>query len=225
MLECTSTPMRKTPKRWTRLACRGSPQLEWSLASLLLLLARCQPDYPLAPTACDDWCYATQRAACEEDYPEGCVSDCEEKAIGRRVPRCEPPWRALTDCYRAAPDGDFRCVADESHPLPICAPERTALADCVSPTTGSCVASCLREAAECPQPARDCEDECRFLTPGCDAAERALYQCRLAQAVDCRAPGADQRPPEQIPCLPETLTLLACAGIGPGSPPPDAGSP
>jgi hypothetical protein len=195
------------------------------LAALFLAaLLHCQPDYPLAPTACDDWCYATQRAGCEEDYPEGCVSDCEENAVGRRMPRCEPPWHELTACYRAAPDSDFLCVADETRP-PICAPERIALANCVSPTTGSCVASCLREAAECPQPARDCESDCRLLTPGCDAADRALYQCRLAQPVDCRAPGPDRRPLEQIPCLPETLTLLQCAGFGQGSPPPDAGPP
>lgn len=191
--------MRKTPKRWMLL--------------LAPVLPHCQPDYPLAPTACDDWCYATQRAGCEEDYPEGCVSDCEEKAVGRRIPRCEPPWRALGDCYRAAPDSDFLCVADESRPLPICGPERIALADCISPTTGSCVASCLREAAECPQPARACESECRLLTPGCDAADRALYECRLTQPVDCRSSGPDQRPAEQIPCLAETLTLLACAGF------------
>jgi hypothetical protein len=54
MLESTSTPMRKTQKRWLRLVCGGGPHPERPLALWLLLLARCQPDYPLAPTACDD---------------------------------------------------------------------------------------------------------------------------------------------------------------------------
>jgi hypothetical protein len=185
-------------------------------AALLLslgALVHCQPGYPLEPTACDDWCFATQRQGCEEDYPEGCVSDCEANAIGRRLPRCEALWLALSDCYRAAPDADFSCVEQHSRPGPICAGPRTELAQCVSPTAGRCVESCLREASECNHPERDCESECQTPTPGCEARDRALYACRLASPVDCPPPGPDQRPSEQIPCLEETLTLLQCAGF------------
>jgi len=176
-----------------------------------LALARCQPGYPLEPTACDDWCFATQRAGCDEDYPEGCVSDCEASAVGRRVPRCEPPWLALIDCYRQARDADFRCLEQRSRPGAICLPERLALAECVSPSAARCLLSCLREASECPQSERDCDSECQTATPGCQDRERALYDCRLAAAVDCRAPGADERSLDQIPCLTETLQLLECA--------------
>jgi hypothetical protein len=176
-------------------------------------LLRCQPGYPLEPTECDDWCFATQRAGCEEDYPEGCVSDCEASAVGRRVPRCEPPWRALIDCYRSASDADFHCREQESRPGPICLPERTALAECASPTAGRCLASCLREVSECPEPRRDCEAECQTPTSGCAQQDRALYDCRLAAPVDCRPAGPDERPSDEIPCLTETLQLLDCAGF------------
>ncbi|HKO91325.1 MAG TPA: hypothetical protein VJU61_09245, partial [Polyangiaceae bacterium] len=81
------------------------------------------------------------------------------------------------------------------------------LADCVSPLSGSCVASCLREMAACDQPERDCEAECETPTPGCGAQDRALYECRLAAPVDCgESEGADSM------CLEEALQLLACAG-------------
>jgi hypothetical protein len=179
--------------------------------ALPIALARCQPGYPLEPTACDDWCFSTQRADCEEDYPEGCVSDCEESAAGRRVPRCEAPWLGLIDCYRAARDADFLCIEGESRPGPICLSERTELAACVSLPAGSCLASCLREASECPGPQRDCESECETLTPGCEERDRALYDCRLAAPVDCPPPGPEVRPIEQIPCSEEVLQLLACA--------------
>jgi hypothetical protein len=183
------------------------------LPSVLLaaLLAHCQPEYPLAPTPCDDWCLATQRAGCEEDYPERCVSSCEDDFRFVRA-RCEEPWLALTECYLQAPAQDFVCVGEQSRPRPICVSERVKLAACGSDETGSCMASCLRQAEECGQLRRNCELECLFGTPGCSEPAIALYECRLASPVDCVRPGEpDPRPPEEIPCFGEALVLLDCA--------------
>lgn len=172
---------------------------------------RCQPEYPLAPTPCDDWCLATQRAGCEEDYPERCVSSCEDDFRFARA-RCEEQWQAVTECYLQAPAEDFLCVEERSRPRPICIRERVELAACGSAEAGSCVASCLRQAAECGRPRRACEFECLFTTPGCSEPALALYECRLASPVDCARPGEPAaRPPEEGPCFAEALVLLDCA--------------
>jgi hypothetical protein len=175
-------------------------------------LLHCQPEYSLAPTPCDDWCLATQRAGCEEDWPERCVSTCEDDFRAARR-RCEPQWLTLSECYLQAPAQDFLCVEEQSRPLPpTCAAERVELATCGSPEVGACLASCLRQANECGRPRRDCEFECLFTTPGCSEPAIALYQCRLASPVDCVRPGEpDARPPEEIPCFGEALVLLDCA--------------
>jgi hypothetical protein len=199
-----------------RAAGRASRALASGLVALASLISiRCDNPYPLAPTACDDWCLATQRADCDEDYPEGCVSACEERSIGRRFPRCEAPWQALTQCYFAAADTEFQCIDDESRPKPICIEERVALSACASPIRGSCLQVCLRQAAECAQPARRCEAQCRPGTPGCQEFEQALYDCELREPVDCTDPDADTRDVSEIPCIAEIGALLDCAGFVP----------
>jgi hypothetical protein len=179
-----------------------------------LTLSRCDPGYPIEPTACDDWCRVTQRANCEEDYPEGCVSNCEERQIGRRFPRCEEPWLTLAECYRGAPDSAFLCVEDESRPSPICIDERVALMACAFPLRGRCLEVCLREARDCGQPALRCEARCRSLPSGCEAQEQALYACQLREPVDCQDPAGDRREVSEIPCIAEIGALLECAGFG-----------
>lgn len=172
---------------------------------------RCDSPYPIAPTACDDYCLVTQRADCEEDYPEGCVSDCENRALARRWPGCEELWLGLIECYRREPDSAFLCVEEESRPLPVCVDERVALAGCMSPVRGLCVHACLREALECGELERRCEGRCRGTPAGCDDRERALYECQLNNPVDCVDPGMDTRAPSEIPCLAEIGALLECA--------------
>jgi hypothetical protein len=153
-------------RRWARRCSR-------TLASVPLLLlaglvaSGCDSPYPLAPTACDDWCLATQRASCEDDYPEGCVSNCEDRSIGRRFPSCEAPWQTLTQCYLAAADSDFQCIDDESRPRPICIDERVAYGACASPLRGSCLQVCFRQAVECAQTERICEGQSRLGTTNC----------------------------------------------------------
>jgi len=180
------------------------------LASALASL-RCESPYPIAPTACDDFCWATQRAGCEEDYPEGCVSECEDRALARRWPRCESLWLGLTECYRRAPDAAFLCVEDESRPLPICIDERVALGACMSPVRGPCLEVCFREAVECGEPERRCEGRCRSTPPGCEDREQALYKCQLNEPVDCVDSDTDSRSASEIPCIAEIGALLECA--------------
>lgn len=173
----------------------------------------CQDGYPLAPTACDDWCFATQRAGCEEDYPEGCVSDCEQDGREWDLPRCEAEWLRLTDCYREASEVDFVCVEGVSRPRAICAAQRAELAECVWPLSGRCVASCLREVYACDQTERDCEAECQTPTPGCEAQDLALYDCRLASPVDCGESGSQPSSEPDVACPDQMVELLVCAGF------------
>ena len=189
-------------------------RLGTAVSVLGLALARCDgDDYPIAPSACDDWCLVTQRAGCEEDYPEGCVSNCEDRSIGRRFPRCEPEWLELTECYRAEPDSSFLCVEDESRPRPVCIQERVALTECAFPLRGQCLEVCLREARDCGRPELLCEARCRSLPPGCDDEQRELYACQLALPSDCQAPETDTRDISEIPCISEIGALLECAGF------------
>jgi hypothetical protein len=178
-----------------------------------LALWRCDSPYPIAPTRCDDWCRVTQRGGCEEDYPEGCVSNCEDRSIGRRFPRCEEPWLTLIECYRRAPDSSFLCVEDESRPAPICIDERVALTACAFPLRGRCLEVCLREARDCGRPTLSCEARCRSQPPGCDEEQRSLYECQLQEPVDCQDPDTDERDVSQIPCIAEIGALLECAGF------------
>jgi hypothetical protein len=192
----------------------------WLLAGAALAGAalRCDDDeYPIAPTLCDDWCLVTQRAGCDEDYPEGCVSDCEDEAIGRRLPRCEPAWRSLIECYRGAPASDFSCLEDESQPGLVCLEQRLALARCASPLAGQCLDVCLREARECDRYDLACEERCDLLLSPCDGEQRALYECQLAAPVDCVLPEEETRDLDEIPCLAEIGALLECAGFDAGA--------
>jgi len=204
------------PERGPAAGRAGARRRATSLiaAGLGVWLLRCDAgDYPIAPTACDDWCLVTQRANCEEDYPEGCVSRCEDRSLGRRFPRCEPEWLELTECYRRVPDSDFLCVEEESRPGPICIDERVALTACAFPLRGDCLAVCLREARDCGRPELACDARCRLQPPGCDDEQRALYACQLAQPVDCQAPETDTRDVSEIPCITEIGALLECAGL------------
>jgi hypothetical protein len=199
-----------TAQRATRGMRRG-------LARMCVLVgglapSHCDAPYPIAPTACDDFCWVTQRAGCEEDYPEGCVSQCEERGLARRWPLCEELWLGLIECYRAAPDSAFQCVEGESRPRPICVDERVALNTCISPVRGACIDVCLREALECGDPARRCEARCGGRPPGCQDREQALYKCQLNEPVDCVVPPEpDTRSAAEIPCLSEIGALLECA--------------
>jgi hypothetical protein len=178
------------------------------------LVSACSDPYPIPATDCDDFCYATQRADCGEDYPEGCVTDCEHEGVGRRYPKCLELWHELTACYLAAPDSAFECVAKQSHPRGICLSERVALAGCARPGGDVCVLNCFHGATECGTNPADCEAGCYAPSQGCDAEQVAYETCAIEAPVYCGTPQEDTRSPEEIACYGEVLSLLACAGFG-----------
>ena len=178
-----------------------------------LLLFGCDNDYPIAPTACDDWCYATQRADCEEDgEPDECVSDCEATSLGRQHPECEPEWVTLTECYREAPDSSFTCVNDYSEPLnSLCLEERRTANYCVSERNGVCFDQCIRKAEACGGGLGNCEWECTQATEGCETEELELHRCLLQEPVICRAEGSPELP-DDLQCCEEFVAFLECDG-------------
>lgn len=182
-----------------------------------LWLFGCDNDYPIAPTACDDWCYATERADCEEDQsPDDCVSDCEETALGRQYPECEPEWLTLSECYREAPVSAFTCVEDYSQPSnSLCLDERRAANYCVSERTGLCFDRCVREVEECGGTLVGCEEQCWVSTEGCDAEQLELDRCLVEAPVVCSAGES----PGDLRCCEQLVLLLECAGYeGEGCP-------
>lgn len=174
----------------------------------LLAVTACESEYRLAPTACDDYCHATQRADCPEDYPADCVRDCENSTVSST---CEDAQAALTACYAAAQSGDFACVNEHSQPKSVCLTERRALSECLAPGSGACLEQCARQAAACGSNVSDCEAGCVEPPPGCEQATNVYNTCLLEYPVECRdwfEP--DPRPLDQIPCGYEALDVLAC---------------
>lgn len=188
-----------------------------SVAACFGLFA-CDNDYPIAPTACDDWCHATQRADCKEDEsPADCVSSCEADALGRRHPECEASWLALSECYRNAPNGAFSCVDGYSRPSnTVCLNERRAANYCVSERMGSCFDKCVREAEACGSALATCEHECSTTSEDCEQEHLELDRCLSKAPVLCDSAG----PPGELPCCEPLVSLLRCAGYeGEGCPP------
>lgn len=73
-----------------------------AISILVLRLAACSGDYPLPPTACDEWCEATRSNTCPDLYdPAGCVSNCEHNHF---VPAgCRSQLDDFVRCLRQHP--------------------------------------------------------------------------------------------------------------------------
>ncbi len=110
-------------------------QVGWRMAagvrlvcSLWVLLAGCQGGYPIAPTACDEWCEVTKGLSCGFYDPSGCVSQCESQIM--YSPRCRPLFDAALACFQSYPRAEGDCSYDPSFmPLP-CDPELEAMSIC-----------------------------------------------------------------------------------------------
>lgn len=175
----------------------------------MLAVTACEGEYSLAPTACDDYCRAVQRANCSEDYPAECVRDCENSPISGA---CEPAQAALTACYAAADAQAFACVNDHSQPTSVCLPERRALRECLAPGSGACLDQCARQAEACGANLSDCEAGCAEPAPGCEEASTVYNTCLLGVPVECRDVfQPDTRPIEDIPCGYEAIAAYLCA--------------
>ncbi len=178
------------------------------------VLFACDDAYPIDPTPCDDWCYATQRAGCPEDYPEQCVSGCEQSGFLRDSPQCREQWRSLQECYLASPAESFHCheETEVSQASAICLDERSRLAECFAPGGALCFSNCVHEAEVCDTDLSECEWHCRNPSPGCEDEQRQFDACMVGQPLYCGEPEDDPRELEEIPCLAEIGELLDCAG-------------
>jgi hypothetical protein len=140
---------------------------------------------PLHP--CDDWCAATQRAGCEDDWPDTCVSEC---VIGNFVPGpgCIEQWRDAVDCYAHSPDTSFYCADnDRSTPeLLTCYREELALSDCYAPERTACVQTCRQRYDACSTFGyTDCTNLCELTEGRCSGPIATLVAC-LTEVGDCQ---------------------------------------
>lgn len=178
--------------------------------------AGCESPYPIAPTACDDWCIAIERAGCDDDNPFECVDACEED-LRPSFAGCESGWHALTACYRTAPNSAFFCQLGRSRPGLVCEAEVDELVTCVAGGEPRCVAECLRRAAECGQRPWGCAENCKAVPAACSAASEAMYQCYASAPITCpRDRDPAKVPVEDDQCFTQILEYLACTGFPKG---------
>lgn len=170
----------------------------------------CDGGYPLAPTICDDWCRATQRANCAEDRPADCVADCERESIARRVPRCETGWLEVLSCYEAADDSAFYCEDDQSTSSDqLCVSERLSAGYCVGPLFGLCLEDCLRTSNQCASRWDACEWRCQRISTDCALEQVSLYECQLSVPAVCD--GDDES--VWLACEAELAAFAECANV------------
>jgi hypothetical protein len=78
----------------------------WFLAGLAVL--GCANDYPLEPTACDDYCHVTKDLQCDFYDPAGCVVRCEDDHKGDDA--CRSQLAAVLQCFQNTPGAvEERC--------------------------------------------------------------------------------------------------------------------
>jgi hypothetical protein len=113
---------------------RSGPAIR-ELAALTLgfVAGGCQSGYPIAPTACDQWCDATGQVQCSYFDPAACVADCEQQGLTSK-PECAATFAAALECYRSNPPTARGCVGPGAYgvtaTLP-CQTEYASLRACV----------------------------------------------------------------------------------------------
>src|SRR5262245_4743292 len=129
----------------------------------------CDNDYPLAPTPCDDYCVALQRANCPEDWPEQCVSECELVFSPTRFPDCAPEFDTLVACYQGLGDDDFECSDERSVArAESCEEEQFQQRACLEPIVFRCRTLCERFVEHCEAELEPCLLGCHSVQPGCE---------------------------------------------------------
>jgi hypothetical protein len=157
------------------------------LGLVALAALRCDNDYPIAPTPCDDYCLATQRAGCEEDWPDNCVGFCELNRSPTSYPHCSEGFDALLACYQVLGDDDFECVNDGSEPLPgLCEDEKRTHDFCLAPLLYRCLEYCGTRAERCDEiDANACVRGCLAFPSECEDAAVRFLDCELAEESAC----------------------------------------
>jgi hypothetical protein len=80
----------------------------WLWFSAGLAFSGCSGDYPLEPTACDDYCRATKDLQCDFYSPAGCVQQCEGDHKGDDA--CRAQLGAVITCFESTPGAlEARC--------------------------------------------------------------------------------------------------------------------
>lgn len=174
-----------------------------------LLFVACRSDYPIAPTACDDYCLALQRGDCKDDQPADCVRSCEQERS--RAAGCDASLATLSDCYAHSGAREFSCADDHTLVGAVCLDERRAWNECKRPGSGLCFDECVRQHVTCQSSLDDCEFGCQSPAPGCEEAANAYYACIRHFPAECHVWGeVDARSADEIPCVSEVAALFAC---------------
>lgn len=186
---------------------------------MLSLPLACQGSYPLAPTACDDWCEATKELQCGFYSPAGCVAECEQSGRASR-PECRQQFDAALACYQ---NSEIPCDEDDPFyffpgPYP-CETEAQNLDSCIYTCVGcqsggsvQCGRYCA--AADATRCGRIDVQACRSFCDGsglpakyeCGATFEALIQCLEQTSVSC-----DPTLPKA--CAAQEDALSACHGV------------
>ena len=147
----------------------------------------CDNGYPLAPSPCDDFCLALQRADCAEDWPDDCVRQCEFNQSPERHPDCAAEFETLLACYQALDDDAFTCIDEQSEARGgFCEEERFKQQACVYPIL-------FREVYLCEVRAERCPDFDRYLClsvraevpPACEEEGIRYLDCEIADETAC----------------------------------------
>ena len=166
-------------------------------------LAGCEDEYSLAPTPCDDYCLATQRAGCPDDWPDDCVRNCEFTVSPTSYPDCADEFASLLGCYQALSDREFTCEFDESTPLPgRCESEEETLNFCTNPVLHRCNELCGRWNDRCENfDPNICFQSCSSSGDECVNERVRWLDCELAHMTACET---------SLPCEALSFELSIC---------------
>ena len=105
------------------------------IRAVLFSATACDNGYPIAPTACDDYCLAAEGLNCPNDKPEQCVNGCVHSISPNHIPECRELFDRALSCLQAASPDAFHCVHGNSQPRePLCVDELVPLLGCARVT-------------------------------------------------------------------------------------------
>lgn len=195
-------PTRSAPFRAT-LRGVGKGFVE-ALVLVALSGVGCDGEYSLAPTPCDDYCLAVQRAGCDEDWPDDCVRRCEFTRSPTLYPNCTDDFDTLVRCYRALDDSDFTCQFDESEPRPgFCESEEREQNFCIEPILYRCIELCSTRGERCANvEPNECFRGCIVSSNECESERTRYLDCELADTTACGpSPSCTELSVELSECL------------------------
>jgi hypothetical protein len=150
----------------------------------LVPLAGCETDYQGAPTPCDDWCLVTQRANCEDDWPDNCVQGCARRGNNAMALLCPVEWATLIECHRSTPDSDYYCDPERTRARDgVCEEERKVMLRCGTPDLLGCFEQCDRADRLSLVDGLECYGDCMQLKRVCGQSAVDYFQCVHEQSA------------------------------------------